>query len=140
MRNLCNNKKVSKLPHLSKFVDDLSQQSCKKDMSDRHIVLKSPDLSCETYLSTPQMVASTVTSQHNLKNMLHLTRSAEIKKVSKFPTCQSYPALPYTFLIVIPWFPFLFYRHGNVSTSRKVFRTTPTSSSSVYKTIVHKLK
>ena len=30
MRNLCNIKKLSKLPHLSKFVDDLSQQSCKK--------------------------------------------------------------------------------------------------------------
>ena len=90
----CNNKKVSKLPHLSKFVDDLSQQSCYKLMSDSHIVLKSPDLSCETYLSTPQMVAHTVTSQNKLKNLLHLTGSAEMKKVSKFPTCQSYPALP----------------------------------------------
>ena len=90
LRNLCNNKKVSKLPHLSKFVDDLSQQSCYKLMSDSHIVLKSPDLSCET----PQMVAHTVTSQNNLKNLLHLTGSAEMKKVSKFPTCQSYPALP----------------------------------------------
>ena len=88
MRNLCNNKKVSKLPHLSKFVDDLSQQSCKKHMSDRYIVLKSPDLSCETYLSTSQMVARTVTSQNNLKNLLHLTGSAEMKKVSKFPTLQ----------------------------------------------------
>ena len=62
-------------------------------MSDSHIVLKSPDLSCETYLSTPQMVARTVTSQNNLKNTLHLTGSAKMKKVSKFPTCQSYPAL-----------------------------------------------
>ena len=88
MRNLCNNKKVSKLPHLSKFVDDLSQQSCYKLMSDSHIVLKSPDLSCETYLSTPQMIVGlhTVTSQNNLKNLLHLTGSAEMKKVSKFPT------------------------------------------------------
>ena len=93
MRNLCNNKKVSKLPHLSNFVDDLSHQLCKKHISDSHIVLKS-DLSCETYLTT-QMVAHTVTSQNNLKNLLHLTGSAEMKKVSKFPTCQSYPALPY---------------------------------------------
>ena len=59
-------------------------------MSDSHIVLKSSDLSCDTYLSTPQMVARTVTSQNNLKNLLHLTGSAEMKKVSKFPTCQSY--------------------------------------------------
>ena len=49
-----------------------------------YIVLKSPDLSCETYLSTPQMVARTVTSQNNLKN-LHLTGSAEMKNVSKVP-------------------------------------------------------
>ena len=41
------------------------------------------------------MVARTVTSKNNLKNLLHLPRSAEMKKVSKFPTCQSYPALPY---------------------------------------------
>ena len=81
MRNLCNNKKVSKLPRLSKFADDLSQQSCKKHISDSHIVLNSPDLSCETYLSTPQMVAHTVTNQNNLKNLLHLTGSAEMKKV-----------------------------------------------------------
>ena len=47
-------------------------------------------------ISTPQMVARTATSQlNNFKNLLHLTRSAEIKKVSKFPTCQSYPVLPY---------------------------------------------
>ena len=72
---------MSKLPHLLKFVDDLSQQLCKKHMSDSHIVLKSPALSCETFLSTPQMVARTVTSQNNLKNLLHLTGSAEMKKV-----------------------------------------------------------
>ena len=87
---------MSKLPHLSQFSDDLSQQSCKKHMRDSHnkiIVLKSPDLSCVTYLSTPQMVALTVTSQNNSKNLLHLTGSAEMKNVSKFPTCQSYPAL-----------------------------------------------
>ena len=30
MRNLCNNKNVSKLPHLSKFLDDISGQPCKK--------------------------------------------------------------------------------------------------------------
>ena len=66
MRNLCNNKKVSKLPYLSKFLDDISRQPCKKHMSDSHIVLKSPDLSCETYLSTPQMVVRTVTSQNNV--------------------------------------------------------------------------
>ena len=64
-------------------------------MSDSHIVLKSPDPSCETFLSTPQMVARTVTSENNLKNLLHLTGSAKMKKVSTFPTCQSYPALPY---------------------------------------------
>ena len=69
MRNRCNNKNVSKLPHLSKFLDDISRQPCKKHMSDSHTVLKSPALSCETYLSTPQMVARTVTSQNNLKNM-----------------------------------------------------------------------
>ena len=60
------------------------------------LTFKSPDLSCETYLSTPQMVARTVTSQNNLKNLLHLTGSAEMENVLKFPTCQSYPALPYT--------------------------------------------
>ena len=90
---------VSKLPHLSKFVDYLSKHSCKKHMSDSHVVLTSPDLSCKTYLLTPQMVASTVTSQNNLKNLLHLTGSAEMKKMSKFPTYQSYPALPYTFCL-----------------------------------------
>ena len=42
------------------------------------------------------MVARTVTSQNNLKNLLHLTGSAEMENVLKFPTCQSYPALPYT--------------------------------------------
>ena len=47
------------------------------------------------------MVARTVTSQNNLKNMLHLTGSAEMKKVSKFPTCQSYPALPYYARVVL---------------------------------------
>ena len=54
MRNLCNNKNVSKLPHLSKFLDDISRQPCRKHIiSDGHIVLKSPDLSFETYLLTP---------------------------------------------------------------------------------------
>ena len=38
MRNLCNNKKVSKLPHLSIFFDDISQQTCKKHMSDSHVL------------------------------------------------------------------------------------------------------
>ena len=78
------------------FVDDLSQQLCKKHMADSHIVLKSPDLSCETYrsINSQIMVAHTVTGQNNLKNITLLTGSAEIKKVSKFPTCQSHPALP----------------------------------------------
>ena len=79
---------MSKLPHLSKFVDDLSQPSCQKNISDSHIVLKSPDLSCETYLSTPQRVARTVTSQNNVKKLLHLNGSAKMKEVSKLPTCQ----------------------------------------------------
>ena len=64
MRNPCNNKKVSKLPYLSKFVmkyhDKLVRCTCQTTV---------PDLSCETYLSTPQMVTRTVTSQNNLKNM-----------------------------------------------------------------------
>ena len=38
LRNLCNNKKVSKFPRLSKFADDLSQQSCKKHISDSHVL------------------------------------------------------------------------------------------------------
>ena len=49
-------------------------------MPDSHIVLVT-DLSCDTYLSTSQMVAHTVTSQNNLKNLLHLTGSAEMKNV-----------------------------------------------------------
>ena len=61
-------------------------------MSDSHIVLKSPDLSCETYLSTPQMVAHTVTSQNNLKNLLHFkTGSAEMKNLSKVPHLSKLP-------------------------------------------------
>ena len=70
-------------------------------MSDSHVVLKSPDLSCDTYLSTPQIVAHAVTSQNNLKNLLHLTGSAEMKKVSKFPTCQSYPRVTLNYYIDI---------------------------------------
>ena len=68
-RRISRNKKVSKLPHLSKFVDDISRQLCKKHISDSHIVLKSLDLSCAAYLSTTQMVAGSVTSQNNLKNL-----------------------------------------------------------------------
>ena len=71
MRDLCNNKNVSKLHHMSNFLDDISRQPCKKHMSDSHIVLKSPDLSCETYRSINSPDGSTycVTSQNNLKNM-----------------------------------------------------------------------
>ena len=57
LRNLSNNKKVSKLPRLSKFADDLSQQSCKKHISDSHIFLIHLTYHMKhTGLSTPQMV------------------------------------------------------------------------------------
>ena len=61
MRNLYHNKNGVKVTP--------PWHTCKKHMSDTHIVLKSPDLYCDTYLSTPQMVARSVTSQNNLKNM-----------------------------------------------------------------------
>ena len=45
MRNLCNNQNVSKLPHLSKFLNDISGQPCKK-----HIHTSTNTYTCQTVI------------------------------------------------------------------------------------------